>query len=77
MRLYQMKIINNEYFDLLKQWCDSLIEYQITEHKNEAFIWGILCPACMGIHGRIGDAMYPFVFMYSVTGDRKYCKASV
>lgn len=67
-----MKRINNEYFDLLKLWCDSLIEYQITEHKNEAFIGGILCPACMGIHGRIGDAMYPFVFVYSVTGDRKY-----
>ena len=67
-----MNKIYIEYFDLLKLWCDSLIEYQITEHKNEAFAGGILCPACMGIHGRIGDAMYPFVFVYSVTGDRKY-----
>lgn len=63
---------NNEYFNLLKLWADSLIDLQITDSKRKEFYGGIMCPACMGIHGRIGDVMYPFVYLYSKTGDKKY-----
>lgn len=71
-----MSKINNEYFDLIKTWCDRLIDYQVTEHSDESFVGGILCPSCMGMHGRIGDAMYPFVFVYENTGDKKYYNAA-
>lgn len=71
-----MKKINNEYFGLIKTWCDSLIDYQVTEHRDESFVGGIMCPACMGMHGRVGDAMYPFVFVYANTGDKKYYNAA-
>lgn len=66
----------NEYFDLLKEWGDTLIKLQIPEHYDDRFTGGILCPACMLIHGRIGDAMYPFMYLYSVTKDEKYYNAA-
>lgn len=66
----------NKYEKLLKQWCDKLIELQITEIKNPLFYGGILCPSCAMIHGRIADAVYPFTLMYQKTGDRKYLDAA-
>lgn len=61
---------------LLKSWCDKLISFQITEIKDKNFYGGILCPACSMIHGRIGDAVYPFTLMYDKTGDKKYLEAA-
>lgn len=66
----------NAYYKLLKSWCDKLIEMQITELSDKNFYGGILCPACSLIHGRIGDAVYPFTFMYDATGDEKYLNSA-
>lgn len=71
-----MKISNNEYFNLLKTWADSLISLQVTDSKHKEFYGGIMCPACKLMHGRIGDTMYPLVYLYSVTGDKKYYNAA-
>ena len=65
-----------EYYDLLKSWCDKLVEYQITELKDKNFYGGILCPACSLIHGRIGDSVYPLTAMYDYSGDEKYLEAA-
>ncbi len=66
----------NKYEKLLKKWCDRLITLQITEIKAPLFYGGILCPSCAMIHGRIGDAVYPFTVMYSISGDEKYLTAA-
>ena len=49
----------NEYFALLKEWCDTLLELQVTEKKAPALYGGILCPSCARIHGRCADAIHP------------------
>ncbi len=67
-----MEQINNEYFNLLKIWADNLIDLQVTYSKRNEFYGGIMCPACKVMHGRISDTMYPLVYLYSKTGDRKY-----
>ncbi len=66
----------NKYYDLLKAYCDKLIEYQVKEIKDPAFYGGILCPACSMIHGRISDAVYPLSAMYDITKDEKYIEAA-
>lgn len=66
----------NKYELLLKQWCDKLIELQITEIKDPLFYGGILCPACAMIHGRVADAVYPLTLMYDLTKDTKYLNAA-
>ena len=42
----------NEYFDLLKEWCDRLLSLQVTEFQEKEFYGGIMCPSCGRIHGR-------------------------
>ena len=64
--------MNNFYFDLLKEWCDSLVDLQILEHKRPELYGGILCPSCARVHGRCGDAVYPLTYLTDVTKDTKY-----
>ena len=35
----------NEYFDLLKEWCDRLLSLQVTEFQEKEFYGGIMCPS--------------------------------
>jgi len=62
----------NEYTKILKQWCDRLIELQITNVKDPTVYGGIICPSCSRIHGRIADAVYPMTLLYHRLGDEKY-----
>ena len=66
----------NEYQVLLKEWLDALINLQISGTNNSRLDGAVLCPACCTIHGRCGDAIYPLVYMYSVTGDEKYINSA-
>jgi len=67
----------NLYYELLKSWCDGLIARQVTAIREPALYGGILCPACVLIHGRCGDAVYPLLRMARTTGDSKYLRAAV
>ncbi len=66
----------NRYVRLLKSYCDTLIDCQVREMKSPALRGGILCPSCSAIHGRIADAVYPFVTLYDLTGEDKYLEAA-
>lgn len=65
-----------EMFDLLKQWCDQLLFFQIG-HESIAVDGGIVCPACALMHGRTPDAIYPLLYMTEQTGDEKYKNAAI
>ena len=65
------------YSDLLKTWCDGMLARQVTEFRDPAFYGGLLCPACVLIHGRCGDAVYPLLKMAHSTGDAKYLRAAM
>ena len=63
------------YFDLLRQWCDALIERQV-QHMGPDFDGAFLCPACKYEHGRCMDAVYPFMYLADHTGEEKYLRAA-
>ncbi len=63
--------VKDEAFSLLKEWCDELTKLRIT-HERKELDGGILCPACSVIHGRCGDLMLPFMYLYSETKDERY-----
>ncbi|MDR2931999.1 MAG: hypothetical protein LBV27_02725 [Oscillospiraceae bacterium] len=63
-------------FDLLKTWCDALLEHQITELKQPELHGALLCPACGHIHGRCADAIYPLLYLADATGDARYLDAA-
>ena len=62
--------------DLLRVWCDKLLELQVTSVSDPALGGGILCPACAGIRGRCFDAIYPFLYLADADGDSRYLEAA-
>ena len=61
---------------LLKRWCDAIVALQIRTPDRPELKGGILCPACGFLHGRIGDIAYPFAYLHSRTGERRYLEAA-
>lgn len=66
----------NEYQSLLKEWIDALLNLQIKGTGSPHLDGGIVCPACASVHGRAGDMVYALVYMYSITGEKKYMDAA-
>ncbi|MEG0216056.1 MAG: hypothetical protein RR685_07980, partial [Hungatella sp.] len=62
--------------ELLRRWCERLLELQITDMQNSALHGGILCPACARIHGRCFDAIYPFLYLSDIDQDARYLDAA-
>lgn len=67
--------LRNEAEKLLVEWVDTLLAYQCAE-LHPALDGGILCPACARIHGRIGDAVLPLMYLADKTGNDKYLLAA-
>jgi hypothetical protein len=63
--------------NLLKDWCDGMIKVQISNPSNLEEHGALGCPSCLHIHGRCMDAVYPFLYMADVTGDKKYLNAAI
>ncbi len=68
--------LENEVFNLLKDWCDGLIRLQIDMPGQDDFDGAFLCPACKVIHGRCHDAVYPLICVADRTGDVRYLTAA-
>lgn len=63
--------------DLLRDWCDGMLKVQIHNPENPALHGALGCPSCDFIHGRCMDAVYPFLHMAKVTGQKKYLDAGI
>jgi hypothetical protein len=74
--MYSNDILLNLSEKLLEEWCNSLINYQITNLETKGLYGGIICPSCARIHGRIGDAIYPMMHMAAKTGDERYLNSA-
>ncbi len=62
--------------ELLKDWCDGMLNVQINNPSNLEEHGALGCPSCSHIHGRCMDAVYPFLYMADVTGDKKYIEGA-
>lgn len=63
--------------ELLTEWCNSLIKYQVRDKSSLGLYGGILCPACARIHGRCSDAIYPLMYLTHRLGDQKYVNSAM
>ncbi|MBT9777042.1 hypothetical protein GPL15_11070 [Clostridium sp. MCC353] len=70
-------MVKDEYFELLKTWCDGLLRHQLDMPGQKRFDGALLCPACTVIHGRCHDAVYPLLYMADATGEMKYKEAAL
>ncbi|MEL6922912.1 MAG: hypothetical protein AAFO94_02615, partial [Bacteroidota bacterium] len=64
-------------YDLLKTWCDAMIRDQLRDTDDPSLYGALYCHACEKIHGRCMDAVYPFMYMASATGEQKYIDAAI
>lgn len=62
---------------LLKEWCDGMLAVQINNPDDPTQHGALGCPACNKIHGRCMDAVYPFLCMADITGEKKYLDAGI
>jgi hypothetical protein len=58
--------------ELIKTWCDGLLNHQIKDSPHREYNGGIMCPACTGIHGRCYDTLYALAYLAEKTGDMNY-----
>lgn len=64
-------------YDLLKDWCDGMIDVQVI-NPSDPKVHGMLnCPSCSIVHTRLMDAVYPFLYMAKASGDSKYLHAGI
>ncbi|MES2278173.1 MAG: twin-arginine translocation signal domain-containing protein [Bacteroidota bacterium] len=61
----------------VRQWAEALLKLQVTDKQRTDDYGGIWCPADKAVHGRVGDAIYPFFYMASVTKDSRYTDAAM
>jgi len=61
---------------LTRQWCKALLALQVTDKADTDNYGGIFCPADKTVHGRVGDAIYPFFYLAEQTKDSKYLDAA-
>lgn len=68
--------VKQEAESLLTRWCDGMIAHQLNFPHDSGLDGAMVCSACAYLHGRIGDAVYPFVVQWDATGDPKYLSAA-
>lgn len=61
---------------LTRQWGKALLALQVTDKADTNNYGGIFCPADKTVHGRVGDAIYPFFYLAEQTKDSKYIDAA-
>ena len=71
-----MKPLRQRVFDLLKNWCDRLLSYELREIDTPYLKGALACPACGLIHGRCADLVFPLTLLYAETGNEKYLAAA-
>ena len=62
---------------LLETWTNALLRLQITDKSDTVDYGGISCLACGRVHGRVGDAIYPMLYMADHTQESKYVDSAV
>lgn len=62
---------------LTSQWGKQLLGMQITDKQRVDDYGGIWCPADKAVHGRVGDAIYPFFYLAAQTKDSRYMDAAL
>ena len=61
---------------LLRRWCDAMLKYQLYDTGDTRLDGGLLCPACMRVHGRSADAILPLVTQWQTDGDERCLHAA-
>ena len=62
---------------LMQEWSAALLKLQVLDENRADDYGGIWCPADKAVHGRVGDAFYPMLYMADRTKDGKYLDSAI
>lgn len=62
---------------LVQQWGAALLSHQVLDAAQTDNYGGLLCPGYNIVHGRVGDAIYPFLHLARQTNDHRYVDGAV
>jgi hypothetical protein len=72
---------NNALYTLSKQlvteWGRTLFYLQVKDNTQDNNYGGIVCPTYKIVHGRVGDAMYPFLHIAHRDNDSRYVDSAI
>lgn len=71
-----MNLAKKQVFDLLKEWCDYMLDHTVKGIEDPNLKGAMLCPACGFVHGRFADSILAYTLLYTETGDEKYLNAA-
>ena len=74
-QLYTNVLLNKSYA-LLAQWGKGMLDLQY-QQPVKGLQGGLLCPACAMVHGRSGDAIFPFLLLAEQQKDKRYLDAAL
>jgi len=77
LNLDDMSAFQKQSFNLLKIWCDALLQTQVNDASSPTTHGAFYCKACEVVHGRCNEAIYPLLFLADATGDQKYLDAAI
>lgn len=61
---------------LILTWADALLKLQVTNQQQADNYGGIYCSYDKTVHGRVGDTIYPLLYLAGKTNDQKYLDAA-
>lgn len=64
-------------YALMIEWAQALLDLQVTDRSRVDDYGGIWCPADKAVHGRVGDAFYPMLYLADKTKDSKYLDSAM
>lgn len=64
-------------YNLLQEWGEGLLSLQVKTGNSSLELGGIMCPACNRVHGRMGDALYPFMYLAERNKDSEYLNGAI
>jgi hypothetical protein len=62
---------------LVHEWGATLLKLQVLDKARTNDYGGIWCPTNKLVHGRVGDAMYPFLHLAHTTKDNRYLDGAI
>jgi hypothetical protein len=62
---------------LLQDWCNTLLKYQIIGMNSPGLKGGLLSPAYARVEGRCAETVYPFLYLADKNKDSRFLDASI
>jgi hypothetical protein len=70
-------VLYQSAYALMQEWAPALLALQVLDKSRTDDYGGIWCPGDKTVHGRVGDTIYPFMYLADKTKDSRYLDSAM